>query len=225
MVSMTITVMVKHFSYLPEMSESGKRAIDVAVAVYKQPSQFSVPRIGNYPSCMLDIVKTAAGDEETINLISKDLNMPREAVIEICKFYLRKLLTAGDNDPFRMLALDRGATADNIKDHKRWLLKWLHPDRNSSKWESALFLMIGNAALQLEESKSEKEISTLPAARTNRRRSSQTTLWKHSRRRKRKFSTLKLLKPFILAVGIGLVAVYVVTSALSSWSFVRQFTQ
>jgi hypothetical protein len=222
MVSMTITAMVKHSSCPAKMDESPPKAIDVAVAVYKQPNQFMVPKPGSYPLDMLDVIKTAAGDEETIELMAKDLNMARDTVVQVCKFYLHKLLTAGGNDPFRMLALDYGATVTNIKDHKRWLLKWLHPDRNPSKWESALFLTIGKAALVLEQGSNVQEMPTNSATAACRRRSSRQTVWKYSKVKKRKLSTLKLLKPFMLALSMGLIVLLVVTSAISNWLLIMQ---
>jgi hypothetical protein len=223
--NMTIIATAKHSSFPPEMNELAPNAIDVAVAVYKQPNQFTVPKPGKYPRSMLDVIKSAAGDEATIETIAERLGMPRETVVQICKFYLQKLLTAGNRHPLHMLVLDVGATAEDIKDHKRWLLKWLHPDRNPSKWESALFLTIGKAVLQLETGQTSKDAMSPAVGKTNTRRIVQQPDWKYAKGRQRKFGILKLLKPFILAVSVGLIFVFVVTGAISNWSLIRQVIQ
>jgi hypothetical protein len=223
--NMTIIAMAKRSSFPPEMSEVCPKAIDVAVAVYKQPHQFAVPKPGKYPRSMLDVIKSAAGDEATIVTISEHLGVPHDTVVQICKFYLQKLLTAGSSNPLHMLVLDVGATADDIKDHKRWLLKWLHPDRNPSKWESALFLTIGKAVLQLETGHTAKDPQKTALIKTNRNRRVQQPDWKYAKGRQRKFGILKLLKPFMLAVSVGLIFVFVVTSAVSNWSLIKQVIQ
>jgi hypothetical protein len=204
------------------MNDLRPKAIDVAVAVYRQPNQFMIPKPGRYPHDMLEVIKSAAGDEDTIRSISQHFNLPQDTVSQVCKFYLQKLLTAGGNDPFRMLALDHGATAADIKDHKRWLLKWLHPDRNPSKWESALFLMIGKAALQLESGFTTQDLPAVPDLKHKRKRPSRQAGWTYTKERKRKLSIVKSLKPIILAVSAGLIAVFVVTTAISNWTFIQQ---
>lgn len=207
------------------MNEQLPQAINVAVAVYKQPNQFVIPRPGRYPKCMLDVIKSAAGDEATIRAISDDLKLPNDAIVSICKFYLQKLITSSGSDPFLMLALDRNASAADIKDHKRWLLKWLHPDRNSSKWESALFSMIGNATLQLERGNFNQQPLALIAPIADRKQRSRHRSWRHAKMRKRRNIIFKLFKPLLLAIGIGLIFTFVVSSAVSNWTLIKQAFQ
>jgi hypothetical protein len=221
MANMTITAMAKHYNCQLEMNDPRLKAIDVAIAVYRQPNQFVIPKPGHFPDKMLDVIKSAAGDEDTITSLSLHLDMPSDTVSQVCKFYLQKLLTAGGNDPFRMLALDRDATAAEVKEHKRWLLKWLHPDRNPSKWESALFLMIGKAAQQLENGYVSEELRPA-ASRHKKKQQSRRVPWTYTKVHKRKSSIIRSLKPIILALSAGLIFVFVLTSAISNWTLIQQ---
>jgi hypothetical protein len=54
-----------------------------------------------------------------------------EAVIEAARFYLQQLLFRADADCYRILGLEPGASRATARTHMRWLLQWLHPDRNS----------------------------------------------------------------------------------------------
>jgi hypothetical protein len=139
------------------MNKGMTKAIEIALAVYRQPNQFVIPKAGNYPHSMLDVVKSAAGDEVTLQKNSDNLGVSTDQISKASKFYLQKLCASAGDDPLRMLALDIGATQSDIKDHKRWLLKWLHPDRNPSKWEAKFFMAVNQAAQQLESGVSIKE--------------------------------------------------------------------
>jgi hypothetical protein len=221
MVNTSIIAMATRSNCQPEMNDERPKAIDVALAVYKQPGQFAIPKPGRFPTGMLDIIKTAAGDDDTIHLLCDDTHLPRDTAIQVCKFYLQKLLTTGSNDPYLMLGLDRNASLADLKDHKRWLLKWLHPDRNPSKWESGLFLKVGKAAMQIEDGNAYEKLET-PNSPRHRRTSPRRSVWKYTRDRRRKFSLLKVLKPFVVALSTGLIVVFILTTTIYNWTFIKQ---
>lgn len=99
---------------------------------------------------MLDLIKLACEDESTLAAARAALGEQDRVLVEAAKHYLRRLLQEPSSDPYRRLALRPGAPEKAVRDHKRWLLKWLHPDRNPSKWEAQLFAVVNSAAAEVE---------------------------------------------------------------------------
>jgi hypothetical protein len=145
----TTAMATRRNSRPPRVSDS-RLAIDVAVQMFRQPNGFGISRRGELPPGVIDVIKAAAGDEETVRRLAVQKNVEDLQIVEAAQFYLRNVLTSAGHNPHRKLALGQGADAAMIKDHKRWLLKWLHPDRNPSKWENILFAQVKEAALHLE---------------------------------------------------------------------------
>ncbi len=203
------------------MTKERPNAIDVAVAVYKQPNQFVHPKAGQYPIHIIEVIKSAAGDDATIQSISESHDISSDQVVQACKFYLQKLLAAAGSDPLRMLALDQGASEADIRDHKRWLLKWLHPDRNPSKWENALFLSISKAAKQLEFGNVVQSLASTSNSQRASKRSSRQPSWKFAKARRRQFSLSQVARPFILALSFAIVLSAVFAAAISNWTFIK----
>ena len=203
------------------MSKVTTKAIEVALAVYKQPNQFVVPKTGNYPLFMLDVLKSAAGDEATLQKHSDDLDVSTEQISQACKFYLQKLCASAGGDPLRMLALDVSAAQSDIRDHKRWLLKWLHPDRNPSKWEAKFFMAVNQAAQQIETgvgTKGHKETPHLGASgRSHSRRHSRRSL----RPRRKPVGVLNLVKPIFLPLCLVVVCMLVIAGLFSNWLLIK----
>jgi hypothetical protein len=120
-------------------------AKDLALEVFRQPILARRLQKQQLPDGMLDVIKIAAGDSATLNPNADDPQLHNAAI-----FFLQQALLSNENDNFRLLGLNPNANLDEIREHRRWLLKWLHPDRNHNKWESTLFARVNAAATQLE---------------------------------------------------------------------------
>ncbi len=124
-------------------------AIEVALEAYRKPQAVRGVKRAPLPPGMLTLIKLAAASpEEAAQLVTEETarDFPvKEAAI----FYLQQQLTGAEDD-YRQLALMPGAGLQEVKDHKRGLLKWLHPDRNRNSWESGLFQRVATAADRLE---------------------------------------------------------------------------
>ncbi len=125
-------------------------AIFEALSLYKQPARArSINRQG-LPPDMLNLIKIAAGDDQTMVAWAQASGENPEILRQAAVFYLQQTIARAGQDPYRTLGLAPRASSEDIRNHKRWLLKWLHPDRNPSKWETALFHRV-NAVAQLLE--------------------------------------------------------------------------
>ena len=54
------------------------------------------------------------------------------------------------SDPYRVLGLAQGASMEDVRENKRLLLKWLHPDRNPRPAEWAHLARVIEAAEAIE---------------------------------------------------------------------------
>jgi hypothetical protein len=141
-------------------------AIDVALDVFRQPSLARRLLRAPLPEGMLDVIQIAAGKSSN-TVHEADLKKRRIAAI----FFLQQVLVSGANDNYRQLGLNPGASLDLVREHRRWLLKWLHPDLNHNKWESTLFGKVNSAAAALELRMSQINQPIIALSKSNSRRS------------------------------------------------------
>ncbi len=202
MATMNITAMATHRSSRPRKDESSQIAIDVALHVFRQPAVFRVPAPGHLPKLLKDVIRAAAGDEQVLADISKRCGAPNDYVKEAAQFYLRKLLTSSDGNPYRRLALDPNASAADIRDHKRLLLMWLHPDRNPNLWEIKLFKLVRDAAETLGQVEQHTLISSENLVQKPVRRGHSNATWRHASKKRRQVSVAAILKSAFKKLGL-----------------------
>jgi hypothetical protein len=147
-----------------------RQAKEIALDVFRQPILARHQRRLPLPEGMLDVIQIAAGQT------SADMNEAQSQTMqEAAVFFLQQVLMSSENDKLRLLGLNPGATLDTVREHRRWLLKWLHPDRNHNKWESTLFARVNAAAADLE-----LHLSVTPEPQISRLRQNHGRLHKQS---------------------------------------------
>jgi hypothetical protein len=120
-----------------------------AVDAFKNPSRYRSGRDLVAPDGMLEVIKIAAGDDPTLAKVASELDEPADVISEAARHFLLLHLLDPRAQGVKMLGLNPGCSAEMVKEHKRWILKWLHPDRNPSKWESSLFAKVSTLKLDL----------------------------------------------------------------------------
>jgi hypothetical protein len=201
-------------------------AVLEALDMFKQPAKARSMGRHVLPLDMLEVIKIAAGDQETTDRWAEGCREKSDVVRQSAVFFLQQTIAKAGDDKFRTLGLSSGAGVDEIRLHKRWLLKWLHPDRNPSKWETALFLRISTVANSLEDLRDAQlngraalTFSTSPSAtaqtnRTDRKKPNRRT-GKNLRGPVRQISWKNLLKRAGRRVLIATVLVVVVLACIS----------
>ncbi|MEO9166961.1 MAG: J domain-containing protein [Aestuariivirga sp.] len=129
---------------------SGNSAITDAINVFKQPARLHGLWKHGLPLDTLQVIKIAAGDADSMTAATKDRNIDEAELREAADFYLRQMFMQAGPSRHRLLGLAPQASLDELRIHRRWLLKWLHPDRAGSKWRAAYFKQISDAAKSLE---------------------------------------------------------------------------
>jgi hypothetical protein len=115
---------------------SGRIALDHALELTHSPHLAAAMREQELPDDVIVPIRIAAGCSETCGLAVELTKLRPEMVQEIARTYLQLVLFSSEGDCFRTLGVRRGASQTQMREHMRWLLQWLHPDRNSGDWES-----------------------------------------------------------------------------------------
>jgi hypothetical protein len=127
-------------------------ALDVALDMMQRPLLAKHAQRTPLPEDVLQLIRIAAGSEEDLVWASRTRARPDDEIREAAVTFLQQVLFCPGADNYRLLGLGPTATAEELHEHRRWLLKWLHPDRNRNKWESQLFQRVSHAARAVQES-------------------------------------------------------------------------
>jgi len=84
------------------------------------------------PPNVIELMRIAAAAPEACQAAVAQTGEPRHVVIEAARFYLQQVLFRPDADCYRILGIQPTASRATARDHMRWLLEWLHPDRNTN---------------------------------------------------------------------------------------------
>lgn len=170
---------------------------------------------------MLDVIKIVAEDEAALAMARREYGERDTVLCEACRVYLHGLLLHPAASDHMRLGLSTDATDKDIRDHKRWLLKWLHPDRNPSKWEAALFQRVQEAASNLERGHARTPPTSVFTGqpRSEVRRSSGLRPTRAPVRtrddRKPYHGVLRILRPIVLAAASGILIAVCLVNYLS----------
>jgi hypothetical protein len=132
-----------------------KSAIDLAMEARRRPELASLLSTAPLPRDVKSVLRIAAdgAKREAATAHVYRANAP-EAVREACTSFLSVVLFNRRSDPYRVLGLSPGASEEEVREHKRLLLKWLHPDRNPAKAASGrhreLLSRVLEAAAEIE---------------------------------------------------------------------------
>ncbi|UXI66399.1 J domain-containing protein [Tahibacter amnicola] len=105
-------------------------ALDLMLGVYRTPSLGRQLCHRALPGNLIEVIRLAAGDVATANAIALSTHVPAQQLREAAIFFLPQLLFDEKADSYRILGVAPDASAECVKAHYRWLMRWLHPDRH-----------------------------------------------------------------------------------------------
>lgn len=120
-------------------------ALRIALDLAAAPMLTSLAARQPLPPGMITVLKIAGGCEATLGEAVAVTGEPPEKIRRTVTLFLQNVLFTPDADSYRILGAERSATQAELRDHMRWLMKWLHPDRERSAWEASLALKVSAA--------------------------------------------------------------------------------
>jgi len=164
------------------------------------------------PMGVTELLKICSGDNESLLAAQESSRHSQEDVRHAAEFYVQQILFAPDSDHYRILGVDPDDAESKIKLHYRLLVRWLHPDKNSSDWEVVFSERINRAwhalrtperRLQYDEQLSSEKAQAKSATPSREMRPVQ---WRESRNDPR-FMSSRTIKRLPIAVfsllGVG----------------------
>lgn len=121
-------------------------ALEWALALLRTPGNRHALRKRPLPTGIDRLLGIAAGAmPEVLAQAARTHGEPEARIQEAARFYVREILFFPEADAYRVLGVDAGATAEQVKAHYRLLQHWLHPDRIESS-DDSIFAARVNAA-------------------------------------------------------------------------------
>lgn len=113
-----------------------RRALDIAMDFRRGDSAGTLLAVGPLPDGVKDLLRIVADGEwrspATEHVYAR---YGADEIRAASATYLTVALFDRKLDPYRVLGLAPGATPEDLRENKRLLLKWLHPDRNPNERE------------------------------------------------------------------------------------------
>jgi hypothetical protein len=113
-----------------------RHVIDFALDLARMPALARTSVQPALPPNIVELMRIAAACPEACEAAMAETGEPVAAVIEAARFYLQQMLFRQDADCYRVLGIEPTTSRATARSHMRWLLKWLHPDRNSNSWDA-----------------------------------------------------------------------------------------
>jgi hypothetical protein len=110
--------------------------IELALDLARMPALARSSVVPPLPPNIIELMRIAAASPEACQAAVVQTGEPSPVVIEAARFYLQQVLFRPDADCYRILGIKPAASRGTARDHMRWLLEWLHPDRNNNSWDA-----------------------------------------------------------------------------------------
>jgi hypothetical protein len=103
------------------------------------------------PLDVTTVIRIAGGCAPSLGKAVQRTGQSRTRIVEACGFYLQQVLLHPAADSHRVLGLGPGASRSLAREHRNWLLKWLHPDVRPNGWEAIYAQRVVRAWRELNE--------------------------------------------------------------------------
>ncbi len=117
------------------MTDDGTDALEQALALHATPGRLPIFLDLPLPGGVLLLIRIAAGDAEAIAGALPRSGKSQQLVTEAAVLYIQQILFHEGADSYCLLGVASDADMASVKEHYRWLMRWLHPDRHPDRWE------------------------------------------------------------------------------------------
>jgi hypothetical protein len=114
---------------------ANQRAVDLALDLARMPAFASSMAASPLPVDVLEVIRIAAECPDACRAAALTTGQPEPVLVEAARFYLQQILFRPEADGYRVLGIRPDDSRELARVHMRWLLLWLHPDRNGG-WDA-----------------------------------------------------------------------------------------
>lgn len=146
-----------------------RHVIDLALDLARMPALARTAVAPPIPPDVVELMRIAAANPQACRVAADHTGEPTPVLIEAARFYLQQVLLRPEADCYRVLGIERTASRAIARDHMRWLLQWLHPDRNAS-WDALYAERVVKAWREVSAADGVAPLPPAPRATSRRRR-------------------------------------------------------
>jgi hypothetical protein len=110
--------------------------VELALDLSRMPALARNSGAPAIPPNIIELMRIAAGSVEACEVAVAKTGEAKPVLMEAARFYLQQVLFRPDADSYRVLGIKPSASRETARSHMRWLLEWLHPDRNNNSWDA-----------------------------------------------------------------------------------------
>jgi hypothetical protein len=133
------------------MTGETSEALDQALWLHEAPGRRRLLQARPLAEGQELLLRIAADSGSALETAAAATGQPVQRIGEATRFYLQQVLFTEDADAYRVLGLQRGASADQIRHHHRLLQRWLHPDRSEDPWNEVFAARVNQAWTALRD--------------------------------------------------------------------------
>lgn len=112
------------------------KVFDLVLGMFREPGLIAEMRERALPHDVALVIRIAAGETAAIENAAALTGESAEMLLEASVFFLQQILFAPNADSYRVLGVASDSAQEQLRENYRWLMKWLHPDRNQDGWEA-----------------------------------------------------------------------------------------
>jgi hypothetical protein len=103
-------------------------AVRLSLRLYGAPAGVHRLRKSALPGGMTELLAVTAGVADVLDPIAKELSRPSVDVRRAGAFFVEQILLAQGTNDYRLLGAHEGTSLDVLREHRKLLLRWVHPD-------------------------------------------------------------------------------------------------
>src|SRR6516164_6910051 len=185
--------------------------IELALDLARMPTLARSSVVLPLPPNAIELMRIAAASPEACQVAAAKTGEPPSVLIEAARFYLQQVLFRADADCYRILGIEPTASRATARDHMRWLMEWLHPDRNNNSWDGVYAERVLKAWREVSASAA-TGFSLTPVSSTKKKRWRSRTIRRPWIERPGERQSLAIRSPYrafvLWAVPVGLVVIF-----------------
>lgn len=120
-------------------------ALQAAIGLSHNPTLAVHLRGVGLPGGILPLLQIMGGSQEALDSAVALHQTTPDRIVRAVRFYLEQVMMHARADDYRLLGGTPGTELDELREHRRWILRWLHPDRSETEWEQEQFVRVCDA--------------------------------------------------------------------------------
>jgi hypothetical protein len=103
-------------------------AVRLSLRLYSAPAGVHRLRKSALPAGMTELLGVTAGVADVLEPIAKELSRPAVDIRRAGGFFVEQILLAQGTNDYRLLGAHEETSLDVLREHRKLLLRWVHPD-------------------------------------------------------------------------------------------------